>query len=98
MTNQSLRTLAEAEAQLRYGDVKGMALLPSEYVMLGQKVGFIEGFIAGRTSVTRESIARRLAAHSTGGVCAPNDPSLAWETWLSEADAVLALLNGENDD
>lgn len=49
-------------------------------------------WLAGR--LTRENIARRLAAHSTGGVCAPNDPSLAWETWLSEADAILALLRG----
>lgn len=87
MTDQTLRTLAEAEAE-REG-----------YTSFDHERGdWINGFIAGRTSVTRESIARHLAAHSTGWVCAPNDPSLAWETWLSEADAVLALLNGGNDD
>lgn len=91
---EKLRTLAEAEAQLRYGDVKGMALLPSEYVMVGQKVGFIEGFIAGRTSVTREQILEVVAPFMhdefvQGQEC-PADEECA--------DAVLALLNGENDD
>lgn len=88
MTDQ-LRTLAEAEAEKRYeGFATGGALNLAE-------TAFSAGFIAGRTSVTRESIARHLAAHSTGWVCAPNDPSLEWEAWLSEADAVLALLRGE---
>lgn len=97
MTNQTLRTLAEAEAEKLHPITENLGSATTTLRHVARH-HFVEGFIAGRTSVTRESIARRLAAHSTGGVCEPNDPSLAWETWLSEADAVLALLNGGADD
>lgn len=51
MTDQ-LRTLAEAEAEKRR-----MFIDDDELTM------FVEGFIAGRTSVTREQIAEVLGAH-----------------------------------
>ena len=57
--SDQLRTLAEAEATERYGEKRrGFDLLPVDYVRGGKKDGFIDGFIAGRTSVTHADIER----------------------------------------
>lgn len=91
MTNQSLRALAEAEATERYGEKRrGFDLLPVDYVHGGKKDGFVEGFIAGRTSMTREKVAgemRRRLVHM-GGDWRELD-SIELSEWV--ADAILAL-------
>ena len=78
--SESLRALAEAEAEKRYeGFATGGALNLAE-------TAFSAGFIAGRTSVTREQIAAALAEPGAMGVQSHD---------LRQADRVLALLNGE---
>ena len=89
-----LRALAEAEATERYGEKRrGFDLLPVDYVHGGKKDGFVEGFIAGRTSVTREQVVA-VVSKAMDGAC-----SCHLDRYISDGvNAVLALLNGDNDD
>ena len=79
------RTLAEAEALKR---VNRMEIVDGK-----EAVGFRNGFIAGRTSVTREQIVDVL-------VMSPLSDYAGTEMGPINrtADAVLALLNGDTDD
>lgn len=36
-----------------------------------------------------EAMARALAAHSTGGICAPDNPDLEWQCWVQDSEAAL---------
>jgi len=85
MTDQ-LHPLAEAEAQQKY---RFPVVYNREFEMQAQRrEAYVEGFIAGRTSVTREQIEQVIE----------REVDLALSSRLVLADAILALLNGENDD
>lgn len=93
MTDQ-LRALAEAEAA-KIPQQPTITALPSLPIDFTNKVreGFVQGFIAGRTSVTREQIVDVL-------VMSPLSDYAGTEMGPINrtADAVLALLNGGPDD
>ena len=88
MTDQ-LRKIAEAEAR-KIPQQPTITALPSLPIDFTNKVreGFVEGFIAGRTSVTREQIEQVIE----------REVDLALSSRLVLADAILALLNGDTDD
>lgn len=87
--HDSLRTLAEAEAEKRR-----MFIDDDELAM------FTEGFIAGRTSVTREQIEEVLE----GWHFIEHGPGYGEHTELSDlavtyfAEAVMAILRGETNE
>lgn len=89
MTDQ-LRTLAEAKSQIAF-PVPELHMLKE--IRKERRIGYVEGFIAGRTSVTRESIAEIIYANTEQvdycgyGLLVVDDP-------LELADAILALLKG----
>ena len=91
-TTDQLRTLAEAEAR-KIPQQPTFPALPSLPIGFTNKVreGFVQGFIAGRTSVTREQIEGAINALSWGDMV--DGPSVA-----EIARTVHELLNGENDD
>ena len=78
MTDQ-LRILAEAKSQIAF-PVPELHMLKE--IRKERRIGYVEGFIAGRTSVTHADIERVILGR----------------TATAGARAVLALLNGENDD
>lgn len=99
MSNQ-LRKLAEAEAKNEFHpDRQPFNLYDA------RRSGYVRGFIAGRTSVTRDNLSEELSKHhfihgigrSNSCHCGAQVGEFA-EYRNHEANAILAILNGENDD
>lgn len=82
--SDKLRTLAEAEAKKRWGWVDPSLINPSpmDQMDMNMRREFTQGFIAGRTSVTREQIERAIMGR----------------TATAGAGAVMAILRGETND
>lgn len=74
MTDQTLRKIAESEAKNEFHpDRQPFNLYDA------RRSGYVRGFIAGRTSVTREQVVRVLARHELG---APNGGTASW-AWIN---------------
>jgi len=88
--SDQLRTLAEAKSQIAF-PVPELHMLKE--IRKERRIGYVEGFIAGRTSVTREQIVDVL-------VMSPLSDYAGTEMGPINrtADAILALLNGGTDD
>ena len=88
MTDQ-LRTLAEAEAKNEFHpDRQPFNLYDA------RRLGYVRGFIAGRTSVTAEQIADDTCRAMVGETY-DGEPC---DACVMQAEVVVKLLNGENVD
>ena len=92
--SDQLRALAEAEAA-KIPQQPTITAVPSLPIDFTNKVreGFVQGFIAGRTSVTREQMIAAISK-AMDGAC-----TCHLDSYISDgANAALALLRGETNE